>query len=320
MANANLKYIASGYPKAEFSFQASLVKTRSANFHEYSWNPDAFQFDYGAQVLRFGKDPITYSATIYVNGSESSKRAWLDEFHLRCDLDIKNNTPGRLYWGDMYLECFIIETSTAPMEGNVTVENEIGIYAPYPSWIYQETYARSTYFGKEQVEKILGNLNNMDVPYEPGKITITDDLNISAPFTPLRSSFRAMLIGDGTSTAASMTIEGDDADPAEKVVMDFPLVTLASGQALVVDSRHGRKTANTYTVVDWDQWPGNVPYTDMATEQNVYGLRAANSRPFREIKFGYNTPYFELKDAYSLTGTRMILTVYYERSEPTWIS
>ena len=131
MANANLKYITFSGRK-EFSFQASLVKTRSANFHEYSWNPDAFQFDYGAQVLRFGKDPITYSATIYVNGSESSKRAWLDEFHLLCDRDIKNNTPGRLYWGDMYLDCFIIETSTAPMEGNVTVENEIGIDAPYP--------------------------------------------------------------------------------------------------------------------------------------------------------------------------------------------
>ena len=312
MANANLTYKSGTRPNVwEFNFQANLVKTRNANFHQYSWSPDVFQFDYGAAVKEFGKQPITYKATIAITGSETSKRAWLDEFHLACDLDILNRTPGKLYWGSMYIECYIVETSTEP--GDVYADNEIGIFCPYPSWIYAETYARST-FAEQELKYMLQNLG------DTGDIVITDATYIPAALLPMRQNFRAILIGDGTANAAYMRIKGLD-NVNNKVEMDFPSLTLASGQALVVDGRYDRKTAETYTVVDYGNWPSQVPYINLSTRVNVYDKRAANSHMFKSIKLdGYTTPKFDLKDCYSNNGAHMIVTVYYERSEPTWIS
>lgn len=295
-----------------FEFQSTrFVKTRSANFHEYSWNPDVFQFDYGAQVKNFLKDPITYSATLEVRGSVDQRRAWLDDFHLACDLDIMNKTPGRLYWGDMFIECYILSTSTEPTEGNVTTSNEIGIYCPYPSWIYPVTYARSV-FVKEQVYSLLAGF----YPDDNGEVIITDASTISAPFIPLKADFRAFMISDSALSGVSIDISpnGDNAH----VDIDFPTLALNSGDAVIVDSRTGHKTAEKVHIIGAWSWP-QIPSIDWDTLQNVYNLRDAYSRPFKTLTFG-RVPSFGFDDSYGTSTAHTILTIWYERSEPTWIS
>ena len=311
MADVNLKY-RSEYTSDEFEFQVTrFAKTRSANFHAYSWNPDVFQFDYGAQVKRFLKDPITYTATLEIRGSVAQRRAWLDDFHLACDLDIMNKVPGKLYWGDMYIECYIISTSTEPDKGNTTTSNEIGIYCPYPSWIYPVTYARSL-FVKEQVVGILRGFDYDD----SGEVIITDSSAISAPFRPLRANYRAMMIRDNSGTGAKIQIK--PSGMSDFPDMYFPTLSLTNNYALVVDSRAGHKTAQSVLVqAAWD-WP-SLPRIDWSTAVNVYNLRDQYSRPFRPLAFD-STPEFNFYDSYTSGQEHTILTIFYERSEPTWIS
>lgn len=311
----NLRYIPGAAPYDPIEFQATrFAKTRSANFHEYSWNPDVFQFDYGAQVKRFLKDPVTYSATIEVRGSVDEKRAWLDDFHLRCDLDILYQTPGKLYWGDMYIECYIISTSTEPDKGNVTVSNEIGIYCPYPSWIYPQTYARSVYV-KEQVKAILAGF----YPDDNGEIIITDENPIDAPLRPLKAEFRAVMISNNTLSGPSIIIDVNGNSGMPNPVIDLPSLTLNNEYALVVDSRAGHKTVDTVHIPGSMSWP-SIPIIDWDTRQNVYNLRDAYSRPFAPlVPFG-NYTRIDFGDSYGITTAHTILTIFFERSEPTWIS
>lgn len=311
MADVNLKY-RSEYTSDEFEFQVTrFAKTRSANFHEYSWNPDVFQFDYGAQIKRFLKDPITYTATLEIRGSVAQRRAWLDDFHLACDLDIMNKIPGKLYWGDMYIECYIISTSTEPDKGNTTTSNEIGIYCPYPSWIYPVTYARSVYV-KEQVKSIISNF----LPDASGEVIITDSLTISAPFRPIKADFRAVMISNSALTGASIDIFANGND--NPVEIDFPSLTLNNEYALIVDSRTGHKTAQKAWVQGAWSWP-QIPSIHFDTAQNVYNLRGPYSRPFKTLNF-HNSPSFDFADSYGGSTAHTILTIFYERSEPTWIS
>ena len=310
----NLKYKTASSSDV-YEFQATrFVKTRSANFHEYSWNPDVFQLDYGAQVKNFLKDPITYSATLEVRGSVDQRRAWLDGFHLDCDLDIMNKTPGKLYWGDMYIDCYILSTSTEPNEGNVTTSNEIGIYCPYPSWIYPVTYARSVY-EKEQVEALLTSFR-LDFHDDNGEVVITDSHAIDAPFRPIKADFRAFMISNSALTGPWIDIHADgDDNPVE---IEFPSLALNNEYALIVDSRAGHKTAQKVLVRAAWGWPNQIPSIDWTTLQNVYNLRDEYSRPFKTLNFD-STPSFDFSDSYGSAPAHTILTIFYERSEPTWI-
>lgn len=307
----NLRYIPGTAPYDPIEFQATrFAKTRSANFHEYSWNPDVFQFDYGAQVKRFLKDPITYSATLEIRGSVDQKRAWLDDFHLRCDIDILKQTPGKLFWGDMYIECYIISSSTEPDKGNVTASNEIGIYCPYPSWIYPQTYARSV-FTKEQAVALIGGFSHYDI----GEVIITDDSTIGVSIKPMRANFRAVMISNSALTGPSIDIS-TNREPYP--VMDFPSLTLNNEYALVVDSRAGHKTAETVKILGAWNWPA-LPSINWDTLQSVYHLRDAYSHPFTPLTFAW-VPTLSFNDNYGTDTAHTILTVFYERSEPTWIS
>lgn len=304
----NLRYECGNEYGGTYQFQATrFVKTRSANFHEYSWNPDVFQFDYGAEVKRFLKDPITYSATLDVRGSADQRKRWLSDFHNWCDFDIRQKTPGKLYWGDMYIECYIISTSTEPNEGNVTTSNEIGIYCPYPSWVYPITYAYDQTFSETDVQNILSRVGDV------GYVDIYSDIShLNVPFVPLSLNFRAVYVGDGTSTTPFIRINGS----TSITTINFPNLTLTASEALVVDSRAGRKTAYVSPI------NGSPPHIS-STGTNVYNLREANTRPFRQFfpflsytAGGYRTGYFLLLNG----ASRTILTVFLERSEPAWIS
>ena len=139
-----LKYVSNeptGNTYKEYEFQARpLVRTKAANFHTYRWNPRIFNYQYGAAVLGIGKEPLTYATELYLLGSVAERKAWLSDFHFSCDYDITMNTPGRLYWGDMYIECYATYMSTAPNRDEIGTTNTIEFFCPYPSWVYDATY------------------------------------------------------------------------------------------------------------------------------------------------------------------------------------
>lgn len=165
-------------------------------------------------------------------------------------------------------------------------------------------------FVKEQAASLASLFSNNDT----GEVVITDSSSIVAPLKPLRANFRAVMISDSALTGPSIDISADGDNPEIRL----PSLTLNNEYALVVDSRAGRKTVETVQIDAAWNWP-SLPRIVSETLQNVYNLRDAYSRPFAPIAFSW-TPRFGFSDSYGSQNAHTILTVFYERSEPTWIS
>lgn len=115
-----------------FDLKVGRFRTRTADYHNYSWKPQVTNLQYGANVYRFDRDVVTYETTMTVFGTLDEKRTFLNLLHAAFDHDIITNTPGRITHGSHYIECYIIASST--YYDNPWTNNELSIYCPYPFW------------------------------------------------------------------------------------------------------------------------------------------------------------------------------------------
>lgn len=131
-----LKYKASSGHVYDLQTNKSIL-TKEANYHAWEWEAIGTELQYGMRVSAFSKDPAEYKTELVFNGPLAVRKAMIENLHEDFELDIRNNTPGRIIWGDYYIDCFITESSTGPDE-SWTV-NEINIFCPYPFWIEETT-------------------------------------------------------------------------------------------------------------------------------------------------------------------------------------
>ena len=128
-----LQYIASSGNTYDLITDGRLV--RDANFHAWEWELIGTDLQFGRRISNIQKAPAAYSATLIAYGSRDARKAYLDALHEDFESDIRNKTPGRIVWGDYYIECFILKSETAPDEVQTWTDNKIEIYCPYPFWI-----------------------------------------------------------------------------------------------------------------------------------------------------------------------------------------
>lgn len=121
-----------------FDLKTGPIRTRTANFHDYSWKPKVVNLQYGDRVTRFDKASVTYTAVLDIDGSLAERRETLNTLHTAFDNDIYKMTPGRIIHGEYYIRCFVTLSSTF-YKGPFT-QNEINIYCPYPFWIKERQY------------------------------------------------------------------------------------------------------------------------------------------------------------------------------------
>lgn len=113
------------------------IRHRKANYHTWSWEPEGTKLQYGERLAGFSKDPGRYETELLFNGSEKKRREMIDALHDDFELDIRNLKPGRIIWGDYYLDCYMRQSTTAPDDKKAWTSNQILIYAPYPFWIQE---------------------------------------------------------------------------------------------------------------------------------------------------------------------------------------
>ena len=125
----------------EYPFQIDALRIKETNFHKWNYVPNALTRRFGDWLLRFDKEAATYEAMLYAYGSRTERRDFLDRLHKAFEHDIRAAKTGRLTYGDSYIDCFIIASSTYPHDDvqHITV-NEIEIYCPYPFWIEPRVY------------------------------------------------------------------------------------------------------------------------------------------------------------------------------------
>ena len=268
-----------------YDLKAEPVRIKNANFHNYAWTREVINQRFGEMVQRFAKDAQEYETTLYLMGSQSEIKQTLYDLHNDFERDITSQTPGRLWWHKSYIPCYITASSTYPHENNYWVCNEITIYCPSPFWIEEKTF--SFYPAEEQESYPYLDFNvdfAFDFSYKPRAVLPIE----TGHYAP--SSFR--MIMHGPCVNPSVTIGGN----VYNVNVSVP-----AGGYLVIDSRPEAP-------LGWQVYLRNAS----GQASNVFDNRNPNYQILERIPGG----------TVDLTYPRTYgvdLTLYLERSEPSWM-
>lgn len=133
----NIKYIASS--GREYDLVANKIRHKSADYHKWKWIPKGTQLKHGMRIADFAKDAAQYETELILTGTPKARQALADALHDDFENDIRHKKPGRIIWGDYYLDCFIVESDTQPYEDiSRWTMNTITIFAAYPFWVRDE--------------------------------------------------------------------------------------------------------------------------------------------------------------------------------------
>lgn len=256
----------------------SRLRTKAANYHTWKYTSSGVARQYGTRVTQWGKDMAEYSATLYVYGSSEKQRDLLRRLHEDFELDLQNNSPGRIWWGEWYLDCFVTSSSTAPIVNAGIAANELVIAAPYPFWIRP---ALRTF--TMQAEQVQSDFLDYSFDYAYDYTPDTAGAVTWATGSPFASEFFLRIYGAASNPQISVNghVYGVN-------------VSLASGEYLEIDSR-----------------AGTVVKVSGANRANVFDYRNKASNLFQKMPGGSITVVWSGDFVFDLT-------LYQERSEPYW--
>ena len=121
------------------SLQSENVKIKDTKLHSYSWKASGNKQKFGTVVDHFEKDPSEFKMELRISGTEIEKKETANRLCDVFDCDIRENKPGKLFFDECYIECYITDSETEPGE-YFDVKKTISLYCPYPFWIKETTY------------------------------------------------------------------------------------------------------------------------------------------------------------------------------------
>lgn len=139
--NSNNRYV---------DFYATNLRATKGNFHIRKWRIE------NDKVL---KDKVFYSITLTLKGSLEERKKKLDEI---CDIfetDVASNKHGIMYYGDYYLECYVISADTH-ISSSLATRSDVEL----------EIYSCNNYWKKEKTstidfKNITGETNALKYPF-----------------------------------------------------------------------------------------------------------------------------------------------------------
>lgn len=134
-----VRYVSSN--RKEYNLIGDKMRPTSGVFHDYEWDPETVSQKMGDKVTGFTKKAKTYSLTLTVRGKLEERKSLIDELTNEFEHDIINITPGRIFFGGWYIDCYI-KNKTTGISGtwNNWTELSVGAYCPYPFWIRETPY------------------------------------------------------------------------------------------------------------------------------------------------------------------------------------
>ena len=72
----------------------------------------------GVTVNSFTKDPAVYEITLTVRGRVEERKEILDKITDAFERDVANLSPGRIYYGEYYIDCYIYKSSNEVSDKN----------------------------------------------------------------------------------------------------------------------------------------------------------------------------------------------------------
>lgn len=275
--NVNLQYKASS--GNVYNLKSDGIRTKKANYHSWRWGANGTALQFGNRISDFTRKPAEYDTRLILQGSYTQRKQLLEALHDDFELDVRNKTPGRVIWGDYYIDCYITDSSTYPDDNNLWTDNDVTFYCPYPFWIKEET---KTFFPQE----VPAGQAYLDYPYDYEYDYFYGSAGIAVWQTgfPFESKFRLTMYGAAYNPRIQI-----NGHPYQ--IND----TLGQDEYIVIDSRNN-------TVVKHDESGQSI---------NLFDSRDKVDSVFQPIPGGTLT--------FNWSGTfGFDLTLFEERSEPRW--
>lgn len=274
-----VRYISSN--KKEYNLIGDRMRPTDGSFHAYEWTPEIVGRKIGETVTGFTKASKTYQITLTIRGKLEDRKALIDDLTDSFEYDIVNVSPGRIYFGDWYIDCYIKDKTTG-ISGtwNNWTELALGVYCPYPQWIKEASRSFLKIRGSGGTEEYL----DYEYDYEYDYSTPTDgsaiwEVDHFAPCEFLMTIF-------GPVSNPRILING----------YSYEVYTeLGSNDYLQIDSRNNKV----------------IKYLSNGTRQDMYNYRAKQQSIFEPITPGNITVMWPGTYGFDLT-------LFCERSEPKW--
>lgn len=269
-----ITYIASS--GREYNLITNGIRHAKANYHVWAYKVQGTKLQYGTRVADFAKDPAIYETELILEGGERQRQAIVDALHDDFEADLRNRKAGRIIWGSYYIDCFVIESNTAPTDIPTRTLNKIKIYAPYPYWV--QDYNIELLPSEETESEFLDFPFNFPFDFTAptiGETTIKSDF-------PFASEFEMVIFGPAVNPRVTINW------------YSYVLyTTIPDGAYVVIDSR--KKTV--------------MQFNTDGTQSNIFNLRNKTDSIFQKIPGG------SLRISWDATfGVN--ITIHRERSEP----
>lgn len=278
-----LKYVNSQGQEIDFrQFNTQVYQT---NFHTYTWTYEGTAQRYGTTVDRFGKEALEYEMIVAARGMQADKESNLNDITEITEYDIVNQAQGKLWWGDYYLNCNIISASSAPSEDFFGVEKTLGIFAPFPFWIKEETHQ----FYPAGHSQSTATSAFLDYPYD-----------FPYDYSPPQAGIEQWHVDHFAPSDFIMTIFGACENP-RILINGWPYEvfdTLEAGEYIVIDSRN-------------NPVPSVTKHRNNGTVANLWSKRAIERSTFEPIPGGNLTVNWNGSFGFDIT-------LFLQRSEPAW--
>ena len=285
---------------------------QTGDFLDYVWEYEIS----GRHIGKLRKTVQEKEFTITVFGKTEEEYAHnINTLHQAFERDVLKNTPGRLYFGEYYLSCFVYTSEKTEWEyGCNSMDNTLGIIEANSFWRRETTHRYLP-----QQKPVEGDVQNPDIsgetaqgkpvengavvkdfPFDflkPSNLKITYPL-FGFPFDLVGTHGRRTLNNEAfTDTDFVMVIYGFVDNPNIQIAGHPYTVyaTIYEGERLIIDSAAG-------TVKKIGR---------LGEETNLYNARRKDYSVFRKIPPGVQTV--------SWPGTYGVdIILYDERSEPKW--
>lgn len=246
----------------------------------YKWNYESKQrLGGGGKITNIRKDleERTLTLSIVNYGVENYEEA-IDHLHGVVDIDVLKKTPGRLYVGDMYLNCYVTASEKSEWEPEAGyIDVSLTLAVEYPMWVGENPYTFHS-FG-------ISSTNNKRYPRRY-PYRYANGMNSTYIINPHFANSNFKLIIYGPVVNPMVTTGG---------VSYLVNAILEEGEYLVIDSR-------SRTI---------IKVKKNGEQENLYHNRQKGRNFFRKIAPGRQPISWTGKFNFDLI-------IYEERGEPKW--
>ncbi len=246
----------------------------------YKWNYESKQrLGGGGKITNIRKDleERTLTLSIVNYGVENYEEA-IDYLHEITDIDVLKKTPGRLYVGGMYLNCYVTASEKSEWEPEAGyIDVSLTLAVEYPMWVGENPYTFHSF-----------GVSSTDNKRYPGRYPYryANGMNSTYIINPHFTNSNFELIIYGPAVNPMVTIGG---------VPYLVNVILEEDEYLAIDSR-------SRTI---------IKATKNGERENLYHNRQKGRNFFRKISPGRQSISWTGKFDFDLI-------IYEERGEPKW--